>query len=251
MAKCYFPGCDLHAKTKEHIPPKSFFPDSKKINLMTVRSCKVHNNEKTKDDIYALANICLNSCIKSQNDALEIFETRVKPQLMYNNEALFKKILQNATKIDEKTTRFEVDTSRLDSFFDCLTHGVIYNKTNKKVELKDYSINHLYVNLEVIDKDNNLDQNFIFMKEYWRDFFPEDGKLSESIEFKYETPKGYSTEIYSVRFLGMDFIKSFESDSFTSSITVIHKFFGHFEVVSTLTRVASFDNTPIYGLRKT
>ncbi len=48
MATCYFPGCENHANTKEHIPPKSFFPDSKKINLMTVKSCKVHNNEKTK-----------------------------------------------------------------------------------------------------------------------------------------------------------------------------------------------------------
>ena len=133
---------------------------------MTVRSCKVHNNEKTKDDIYALANICLNSSIKSQNDALEIFETRVKPQLMYNNEALLKKILRNTTKIDEKTTRFKVDTSRLDSFFDCLTHGVIYNKTNKKIELENYFIKHLYMNLEAVDEDNNLDKNSILMKEY-------------------------------------------------------------------------------------
>lgn len=251
MAKCYFPGCDLHAKTKEHIPPKSFFPDSKKINLMTVRSCKIHNNEKTKDDIYVLANICLNSSITSQNDALEIFETRVKPQLMHNNEALLKKILRNTSKRDEKTTNFEVDLSRFDSFFDCLTHGVIYKKTNKKVELKNYSVKHLYMNFESRDENNHLDQNNIFLKEYWQNFFSVDSELSESIEFKYETPKGYSTEIYSVRFLGADFVKSLESDSFNSSITVIHKFFGYFEVVSTLTRVASFDNTPVYGVRNT
>jgi hypothetical protein len=165
---------------------------------------------------------------------------------LHNNEALLKKIFQNTLKRDNKTTSFEIDTSRLDSFFDCLTHGVLYKKTNKKVELENYSVKHLYSNLETRDEDNNLDNNNILMKEHWQTFFPEGNDLSESIEFKYETQKGYSTEIYSVRFLGADFIKALESDSFNSSITVFHKFFGHFEVVSTLTRVASFSNTPIH-----
>ena len=246
MKECYYPGCNSPGKTKEHIPPKSFFPDSKKINLMTVKSCKLHNNEKTKDDIYVLANICLNSISNSQDDALEVFETNVKPQLMHNNKAFLKTLLKNKRKIDEKTTSFEVDTSRLDSFFDCLTHGVLYKKTNKKVNLDNYNIKHLYKNLEVRDENNNLVQSNLKIKDFWQSFFPEGGELSEIIEFKYESNKGYSTEIYSVRFLGADFIKKLESDTFHSSITVIHKFFGYFEVISTLTRVASFSNTPIH-----
>ncbi|MDD5716241.1 MAG: hypothetical protein PHW64_00430 [Sulfuricurvum sp.] len=245
MAKCYFPGCESHASTKEHIPPKSFFPDSKKINLMTVKSCKLHNNEKTKDDMYVLANICLNSITETENDASKVFESNVKPQLMHNNEALLKKVFRNPTKHDEKTSRFEIDISRLDSFFDCLTHGVIYKKVNKKVVLENYNVRHLYINLEDIDKDGNVDKDSIFMKKYWQEYL-ESVELSEVIEFKYETPKGYSTEIYSVRFIGADFIKSLESDSFNSSITVVHKFFGYFVVVSLLTRIVSFANTPIH-----
>lgn len=245
MAKCYFPGCESHGNTKEHIPPKSFFPDSKRVNLMTVKSCKVHNNEKTKDDIYALANICLNSITESENDASEVFESNVKPQLLFNNEALLKKVLRNLSKRDEATSRFQVDSARLDSFFDCLTHGVIYKKIKKKVELDNYSVRHMYMNLEEMDDDGNIHQGSASAKLFWINNLLNDSDLSECIEFSVKDAKGYSTEIYSVRFMGADFVKSLESDSLNSSITVIHKFFGHFQVVSLLTRVASFSNSPI------
>jgi hypothetical protein len=252
MAKCYFPGCESHANTKEHIPPKSFFPDLKKINLMTVKSCKAHNNEKTKDDIYALANICLNSIGEDKSDAYEVFKTNVKPQLMHNNEALLKKILRNSSRRDEATIKFEVDSSRLDSFFECLTHGIIYKKVAKKVSTENYTVRHIYMNLEERDAGGNISENHILMKQFWKENLLNSSQISEILEFKAKTPSGYSTEIYSVRLMGADFMKAFESDSFNSSITVIHKFFGHFVVVSLLTRVASFKNTPIYiGLQNT
>jgi len=246
MAKCYFPGCDAHANTKEHIPPKSFFPDLKRMNLMTVKSCKAHNNEKTKDDIYALANICLNSIKENTNDACDVFELNVKPQLMHNNEALLKKVLRNLSRRDETTSKFEVDSSRLDSFFDCLTHGVIYKKTNKKAELESYAVRHIYMNLEERDSRGSLDQGCIAMKNYCNQNLLHNPQISEAIEFKVKTPKGYSTEIYSVRFIGADFIDSIKSDSFNSSITVVHKFFDHFLVVSLLTRVPNFAKTPVH-----
>lgn len=252
MARCYFPGCESHANTKEHIPPKSFFPNSKRMNLMTVKSCKVHNNEKTKDDIYVLANICLNSIDENQSDAYDVFESNVKPQLMHNNQALMKKVLRNLSKRDETTSRFEVDSSRLDSFFDCLTHGVIYKKVKRKVDLDNYVVGHMYMNLEETDSSGNIDQGYISMKQFWSSNLLNDNEISEVLEFKSEAQKGYSTEIYSVRFIGADFIKTLESDSFNSSITVVHKFFGHFVVVSLLTRVASFENTPVHiGLQDT
>jgi hypothetical protein len=246
MAKCYFPGCDAHANTKEHIPPKSFFPDLKRMNLMTVKSCKAHNNEKTKDDIYALANICLNSIKENKNDAYDVFELNVKPQLMHNNEALLKKILRNESRRDKSTSKFEVDSSRLDSFFDCLTHGVIYKKTNKKAELESYVVRHIYMNLEERDSSGSLDQGYIRMKNLWEQNLLRNSEISEVIELKVLTPKGYSTEIYSVRFMGADFIDSIKSDSFNSSITVVHKFFDHFVVVSLLTRVANFEKMPVH-----
>jgi len=245
MARCYFPGCENHANTKEHIPPKSFFPDSKKTNLMTVKSCKTHNNEKTKDDIYALANICVNCITNDKGDALEVFESSVKPQLMHNNESLFKKIFKDLSK-KNNGYKFQVDSERLNSFFECLTHGVLFKKTNKKINLDHYRMNHLYMNLEERREDGGAHDGLAFMKNYWRNYLLGDSPVAEILEFKSQNKSGYSHDIYKVKIIGADFLKLSESADYSSSISVIHEFYGHFTVVSALTRVASFENTPIY-----
>ncbi len=57
--QCYFQGCVDKGVTKEHIPPRSFSPDGEKIQLLTVKSCKTHNNAKSTNDLYVLAQICM------------------------------------------------------------------------------------------------------------------------------------------------------------------------------------------------
>lgn len=245
MAKCYFPGCESHANTKEHIPPRSFFPDSKKINLMTVKSCKIHNNEKTKDDIYVLANICVNSIASGNNDALEIFESRVKPQLIHNNNSLFKKIFKNMSKQNSEY-KFQVDSERLDSFFDCLVHGVLYKKTKKKINIEHYRVRHLYMNLDEQDENGDRHKGFSLMKEFWRSNLLDDSAAADILEFKAMDAHGHNQDIYKVKIIGADFLQALESENYESSISVIHEFYGHFIVVSALTRVASFEKTPIH-----
>lgn len=168
---------------------------------MTFKSCKAHNNEKTKDEIYVLANIFLNSIREDKSDAHEVFKYNVKPQLMHNNETLLKKILRNLSNRDETASKFEVDSSRLDYFFDCLTHGVLYKKVGKKVDAENYAVRHMYMNLEQVDGSGNLDQGHLAMKLFWKQNLLDDQQISEVLEFKSEAPKGYSTEIYSVRFM--------------------------------------------------
>lgn len=51
--ECYF--CGEKATGVEHIPPKSFFPKGKRQNLITVDSCDIHNQEKSKEDEYIRA----------------------------------------------------------------------------------------------------------------------------------------------------------------------------------------------------
>ena len=48
---CY--ACDEPATTKEHVPPKSFFPEAHRDNLITVPSCALHNNANSLDVEYA------------------------------------------------------------------------------------------------------------------------------------------------------------------------------------------------------
>lgn len=59
--QCYYQGCTNKGTTKEHIPPKSFFPEGEKEQLLTVKSCPIHNNKKSTDDQYVLAHICMNA----------------------------------------------------------------------------------------------------------------------------------------------------------------------------------------------
>jgi hypothetical protein len=44
--------CDAVATSKEHVPPKSIFPEARqyRVNLITVPSCELHNSEKSKSD---------------------------------------------------------------------------------------------------------------------------------------------------------------------------------------------------------
>lgn len=45
------------------IPPKAFFPEGERDQLLTVRSCPHHNNAKSNDDLYVLAHICMNASV--------------------------------------------------------------------------------------------------------------------------------------------------------------------------------------------
>ena len=79
---CYFQGCIAKGTTKEHIPPRSFFPEGEKEQLLTVRSCEKHNNAKSIDDLYVLAQICMNA--SPNNRAREVWESKIVPQLEFN-----------------------------------------------------------------------------------------------------------------------------------------------------------------------
>lgn len=63
---CYW--CGSPVTTREHVPPKCLFPESKdsadsvnyRRNLITVPSCDLHNLAKSNDDEYLLAILSLN-----------------------------------------------------------------------------------------------------------------------------------------------------------------------------------------------
>ena len=52
--------CDRNAVSSEHVPPKNLFPEQKDVGkdyrqyLITVPSCEIHNNHKSKDDEFLI-----------------------------------------------------------------------------------------------------------------------------------------------------------------------------------------------------
>ena len=55
--------CDRNAVSSEHVPPKNLFPEQKDVGkdyrqyLITVPSCEIHNNHKSKDDEFLMVSL--------------------------------------------------------------------------------------------------------------------------------------------------------------------------------------------------
>ncbi len=215
--KCYFQGCEEKGETKEHIPPRSFFPDGEKEQLLTVKSCKKHNNAKSTNDLYVLAHICMNA--SPSNRAREVFLQKVSPQLAFHDGAFRKKLVDGAIKLENGTVAYKVDTVRLDDFFTALSCGIIFKSCGASLPV-NYRISHIYHSLRsesdsVLQELDNTIANFY------------SGKPMKFMEFG--TPNTKNEKIYTVKIFGIP--------KFQSSITVIHEFFGVFKVTSMLTNI--------------
>ncbi|MBH3005970.1 hypothetical protein [Serratia ureilytica] len=214
--KCYYQGCLEKAETKEHIPPKSFFPRDEKNQLLTVRSCVKHNNVKSKDDLYVLAQICMNA--SPSNRARDIFIEKVKPQLEFNNGALRKKLAAGSIPLPDGSVKYKVDIKRLDDFFTALSCGVIFKTCDSSLP-ENYSINHIYCSLT-----SEEEQSIDFFKSELAEFY---SNIPMGI-LEFGKPNAQNERIYTVELFGIP--------GFASSITIVHVFFGKFKVISMLTK---------------
>jgi len=211
---CYFQGCGNKGVTKEHIPPRSFFPDGEKNQLLTVKSCQMHNNEKTKDDMYALAHICMNA--SPSNRAREIFIKKIAPQLNYNNGALRKMLVKGAKLQANGSVAYKVDIVRLDSFFTALSYGIIYKSCGAALP-ENYNIQHIYHFL-----NGSFSPEYEATEEGIKEFYSENPM--DILDFGRPNVKNES--IYTVKVFGMP--------EFKTSITLVHEFFGVVGVTSML-----------------
>lgn len=216
---CYFQGCTETGITREHIPPRSFFPDGEKDQLLTVKSCEKHNNAKSKDDLYVLAQICMNA--SPSNRAREVFMNKVAPQLEFNNGALRKKLAEGAVPLDNGAVKYKVDVERLDDFFTALSCGIIYKSCGSSLPA-NYKISHIYHNFRS-EADSETREIGNAINTYYS------GKPMDIMEFG--DPDTKNERIYTVTIFGIP--------KFQSSITIVHRLFGVFKVTSMLTRVVA------------
>lgn len=213
---CYFQGCNEAGITKEHIPPRSFFPDGEKEQLLTVKSCELHNNAKSKDDLYVLAQICMNA--SPSNRAREVFLNKVAPQLEFNNGALRKRLANGAICLDNGAVKYIVDEERLDDFFTALSCGLIYKSCKSSLPM-NYAVSHIYHNFQ-----SGVDIERQQVEDAIKKFYS--GEPLDFLEFGAADTK--NERIYTATIFGIP--------EFQSSITIAHTFFGKFKVTSMLTR---------------
>lgn len=218
MKPCYFQGCSKAGETKEHIPPKAFFPNDQRDQLFTIPSCKEHNNDKSSDDLYVLAHICLNASPK--NRAREIFWDRVLPQLEYNENALKRILVRDSVPLGNGAVKYRVDLERFDRFFSALSFGIVYKACQEHLP-SDYVARHIYHDFlddAAPDEDRRL-------AEAISKFYAQDQPI-DVLDFG--QVKTRNTTVYSAKIFGVP--------GFRSSITVTHEFFGAFHVTSMLTK---------------
>lgn len=213
--RCYFQGCREKGTTKEHIPPRSFFPEGEKKQLLTVKSCPAHNNAKSKDDLYVLAQICMNS--SPSNRAQEIWIKKVVPQLDFNGGKL-RSMLANGAIRHGNGFIYSVQPDRLDGFFTALSCGLVFKSQNESLPA-NYTINHIYHSLI-----NNSDPTTKAIEAGIEEFYK--GEPMTFMEFG--KPDLQNERIYTAEIHGLP--------NFESSITIVHLFFGKFKVTSMLSR---------------
>ncbi len=101
--QCYC--CEKAATTRDHIPPKCFFPEKKYLssnspdyrsNLITVPSCSDHNNHRSSDDEYTAAVIVMNS---ESDLAFTIFKSKWVKTLLRREVALGQRIFSTAKSV--------------------------------------------------------------------------------------------------------------------------------------------------------
>lgn len=217
---CYFQGCAEKGTTKEHIPPRSFFPDGEKTNLLTVRSCEKHNGAKSKNDLYVLAQICMNA--SPSNRAREVFSTKVAPQLSYNDDALRNMLLEGSYEVDGGIA-YPVNVARFDEFFTALACGLIYKSQQAQLP-SDYRISHIYHRF-VQKLDEQSDALVAGVDKFY------DNKPLSVMAFG--NPNTHNERIYTCEIHGLP--------KFQGSITIVHRFFEVFKVTSMLSRLTSLN----------
>jgi hypothetical protein len=225
---CYFQGCSEPKTSMEHIPPKSFFPKDQRDQLLTVPSCDLHNGAKSRDDLYVLAHICLNSSPK--NRSREIFIKTIVPQLDYNQDALRKMLTASSVPFPSGAVAYNVDVKRFDGFFTALSNGIVYKACSATLP-SDYTVRHVYHNFG--QKKKGLERK---TEDMIRSFYV--GKPMAALDFG--QVKALNTSVYTVKLFGVP--------GFLSSITVVHEFFGRFRVTSMLTKENLFSKDFFSGL---
>lgn len=215
-SSCY--RCDRPATSREHFPPKAFFPKGGNLQLKTVPSCAIHNNGKSKDDLYLLTHISINAG-SGENLPKKIFTRSILPGLI-RSPAFRAALNEGAEWIGGGARRYPVDLARFDDFFDGFVSAVYFDRYGCRFSDQKHRLRHVYVSLE---SDDPFHQAAVKLaKNLTQEFFDANAEMVSHFEAAKIDEVVYANSIMDP--CGPD-----------ASITIAHVFYGVFRVVSYLT----------------
>src|SRR5215475_3583146 len=137
MPTCYM--CSENGSTREHVPPLSFFPESHRRNLWTVRSCPEHNNDNALDVEYVRNTIALH--IANSGSAISAAQERVIATFLHS-PALFERTFrdrQDAVYNGDEVTVWRNDLERFQRVIKAIAYGVYFKIFRRQIN-KDWHI---------------------------------------------------------------------------------------------------------------
>jgi hypothetical protein len=132
----------MPATSKEHVPPKCFFPEQKDLgigidyrrNLLSVPSCNEHNSAKSQDDEYML--FILTSHFDNERVAQRQFSTKVM-RAVRRRPSQLKFIEDNflITVDGQLSLGYNVDRDRFDNVADHMARALFFHHYIAKLSL--------------------------------------------------------------------------------------------------------------------
>ncbi|HEX9514129.1 MAG TPA: hypothetical protein VF939_26740 [Puia sp.] len=187
---CYV--CSQTADSKEHTPARCFFPDDAayRKNLITVPSCKLHNEDTSKDDKYvrniitmsvgnnAIAfNQFINKTVKSFSESPALLKTTTGTQMKVFFEG-------------QPVTAIQIDRTRFDKIIKKISYALFYHEHSQpwKREL-------IIMPKNLFDTNMKVDEQGALVKSFEK-LFPTDNFDGDNPEvFKYSFLDGESKDI--------------------------------------------------------
>lgn len=146
---CYW--CGAKSTSVEHVPPKSFFPQGKRVDLITVPSCKKHNEELSRLD----EKFRLYFQMSAESDvALSEFKNKTIRGLKREKASGFRKALAKSASPaifnGKKATSFDVKPEELDLFSEKILRGLYFHHYD---EIFDGVVNSVCTHIHTVGFD--------------------------------------------------------------------------------------------------
>lgn len=136
---CYF--CGAPETSREHVPPKSLFPQAKdtsdgvsyRDNPITVPSCHAHNEAKSDDDEYLFVVLTLSilnnpvGSTQAKTKVLRALEKKPGLAQKYFAQHMPVEVEDVQTGKREKTVAIRLDGARIDSALEHITRGIYFH----------------------------------------------------------------------------------------------------------------------------
>lgn len=157
--KCIY--CGKPAETKDHAPPKSFFPEPKPTDLITVPSCLKCNNKASIDEELFLATFMLSSA--GESDAGKALWDQKVPRMFNKNKGVRSAIARKLKRVDittaqgifiERRTGIELDQKRNISVIEKIVRALYYFEYKQSIPLS-----HGIRTLHLLTKENYIAAN--------------------------------------------------------------------------------------------